>query len=285
MAIIQSDHNDNIAQSESFKSNIKITGKTPAADNTKDVEIILPLKYLSNFWATLKIPLINCGVNFILPWSSDCVISSANGERKFKMTDTKLYVPVVTLSNQDSAKLLQQLKSGFRRTINWNKYQSDSKTYTQIRYLNHLVNPSFQEVNRFFVLSFENEDDRTSHSTYYLPEVEIKDYNVIIDGKSFIDQPINNHLKTYTNIRKIATSKGDDYMTGCLLDYSYFEENYKMIAINLSKQQVFDADPRAIQQISFKENLDRAGKKTVFFSIEEVKETVLDFSQATVKVL
>ena len=285
MAIIQSDHNDNIAQSESFKSKIKITGKTPAADNTKDVEIILPLKYLSNFWATLKRPLINCGVNFILPWSSDCVISSANGKRKFKMTDTKLYVPVVTLSNQDNAKLLQQLKSGFRRTINWNKYQSDSKTYTQIRYLNHLVNPSCQGVNRFFVLSFENEDDRTSHSTYYLPEVEIKDYNVIIDGKNFIDQPRNSHLKTYTNIRKVATSKGDDYMTGCLLDYSYFEENYKMIAINLSKQQVFDADPRAIQQINFKENLDRAGKTTVFFSIEEAKETVLDFSQATVKVL
>ena len=274
MAILQSDHNDNIAQSESFKSKIKIMGKTPAADNTKDVEIIVPLKYLSNFWRTLKITLINGEVNLILTWSSNCVISSANGETKFKMTDTKLYVSVVTLSNQDSAKLLQQLKSDFRKTINWNKYQSDPKTYTQIRYLNHLVNSSFQGVNRFFVLSFENEDDRISHSPYYLPEVEIKDYNVIIDGKNFFDQPINSHLKTYKNIRKIATTKGDDYMTGCLLDYSYFEENYKMIAINLSKQQVFDADPRAIQQINFKANLDRVGETTMFFIIEEAKETL-----------
>ena len=100
-----------------------------------------------------------------MTWSSICVISSATGETKFKITDTKLYVPVVTLSTQDNAKLLQQLKSGFRRTINWNKYQSDPKTYAQNRYLNHLVNPSFQGVNRLFVLSFENEGDRTSHST------------------------------------------------------------------------------------------------------------------------
>ena len=141
-------------------------------------------------------PLINCEVNLILTWSKDCVISSATGETKFKITETKLYVPVVTLSTQDNAKLLQQLKSGFKRTINWNKYQSSIKTYAQNRYLNHLVNPSFQGVNRLFVLSFENENDRTSHSNYYLPKVEIKDYNVMIDGKNFFDQPINSDLKT-----------------------------------------------------------------------------------------
>ena len=155
--------NDNITQSELFKYKIKVTGKTPAAGNTINVEIAVPLKYLSNFWRTLEIPLINCEVNLILTWSKDCVISSATGETKFKITETKLYVPVVTLSTQDNAKLLQQLKSGFKRTINWNKYQSDPKTYAQNRYLNHLVNPSFQGVNRLFVLSFENEDDRLSH--------------------------------------------------------------------------------------------------------------------------
>ena len=109
-------------------------------------------------------PLINCEVNLILTWSKDCVISSATGGTKFKITDTKLYVPVVPLSTQDNAKLLQQLKSGFKRIINWNKYQSDPKTYTKNRYLNHLVNPSFQGVNRPFVSDFENENDRTSHS-------------------------------------------------------------------------------------------------------------------------
>ena len=230
-------------------------------------------------------PLINCEVNLILTWSKDCVITNSEGETKFAITETKLYVPVVTLSTQDNAKLLQQLKSGFKRTINWNKYESNIKTFAQNRYLNHLINPSFQGVNRLFVLSFENEDDRTSHSTYYLPKVEIKDYNVMIDGRNFFDQPINSMTKTYENIRKIATGQGDDYTTGCLLDYSYFKDHYKMIAIDLSKQQSLDADPRAIQQIKFTANLDRDGNMTMFFIIEEAKETVLDFSQGTVKVL
>ena len=121
------DPNDNIVQSESFKSNIKITGKNPAGGNTKDVEIIVPLKYLSNFWRTLEMPLINCEVNLILTWSKDCVITNSTGAGKFKITETKLYVPVVTLSTQDNAKLLQQLKSDFKRTINWNKYESHIK--------------------------------------------------------------------------------------------------------------------------------------------------------------
>ena len=107
----------------------------------------------------------------------------------------------------------------------------------------------------------------------------------MICGKNIFDQPINSELKTYENVRKIATGIGDDYTTGCLLDYSYFKENYKMIAIDLSKQQVLDADPRAIQQINFTANLDRAGNTTMFFIIEEAKETVLDFSQGTAKVL
>ena len=157
------DPNNNIENSESFKYKIKITGKTPNNGNTKDVEIIVPLKYLSNFWRTLEMPLINCEVNLILTWSKDCVISSATGETKFKITETKLYVPVVTLSTQDNAKLLQQLKSGFKRTINWNKYESEIKTSARNRYLNHLINPRFQGVKRLFLLSFEKEDQRKKY--------------------------------------------------------------------------------------------------------------------------
>ena len=123
------------------------------------------------------------------------------------------------------------------------------------------------------------------HSTYYLPKVEINDYNVMIDGKNFFDQPIDSTAKTYENIRKIAKGHGDDYTTGCLLDSAYFKENYKMIAIDLSRQQELDADPRAIQQINFTANLDRAGNTTIFFIIEEAKETIFEFSQGTVKVL
>ena len=196
--------------------------------------------------------LINCEVN-LLTWSPTCVISSATGETKFKITETKLYVPVVTLSTQDNAKLLQQLKSGFKRTINWNKYELDIKKFVQNRYLNHLINPISQGVNRLFVLSFENEIGRTLHSNYYLPKVEIKDCNVMIDGRNFFDQPINSMTKACENIRKISTGQGDDYATGCLLDYSYFKGHYKMIAIDLSKQQALDADPRAIQQINLQQ--------------------------------
>ena len=186
MQYYKDDPNDNIENSESFKNKIKITGKTPNNGNTKDVEIIVPLKYLSNFWRTLEMPLINCEVNLILTWSKDCVITNSEGEAKFAITDKKLYVPVITLSTQDNAKLLQQLKSGFKRIINWNKYESSIKTYAQNRYLNDLINPSFQGLNRLFVLSFKNEDQRKSHSTYYLLKVEIKDYNVMIDDKNFL---------------------------------------------------------------------------------------------------
>ena len=106
----------------------------------------------------------------------------------------------------------------------------------------------------------------------------------MIDGRNIFDQPINSMNKTYENIRKTAAGQGDDHTSGCLLDYSYFKENYKMIIIDLSKQQALDADPRAIQQINFTAYLDRAGNTTILFITEEVKETVLDFSQRTVKV-
>ena len=107
----------------------------------------------------------------------------------------------------------------------------------------------------------------------------------MIDGKNVFDLPIISDIKRYENIRKIATGQGDDYTTGCLLDYSYFKENYKMIAIDLRKRQSLDADPRAIQENNFTVNLDRAGNTTIFFIIKETKETVLEFSQGTVKAL
>ena len=205
---------DDIEDSESFKSKIKITGKTPNNNNVKDVEIMVPLKYLSNFWRTLEMPLINCEVNLILKWSSTCVITNSDGAGTFAITDTKLYVPVVTLSTQENTKFLQQLKSGFKRVINWNKYLSKPELFAQNPNLNHLIEPSFQGVNRLFVLAFSNDDYRTSHDRYYLPNVEIKDCNMI-NGENFFDQPIKNNKVTYENIRKIATGQGDDYTTGC----------------------------------------------------------------------
>ena len=191
----------------------------------------------------------------------------------------------MTLSTQENTKLLQQLKSGFKRVINWNKYLSKPELLAQNPNLNHLVELSFQRLNRLFVLAFENDAQRTSHSGYYIPNVEIKDYNIMINGENFFDQPIKNNKVTYENIRKIATGQGDDYTTGCLLDYSYFMDTWKMIAVDLSKQQVLDAAPRAIQQINFTANLDRDGNTRIYFILEEAKETILEFSQGTVKVL
>ena len=256
---------------DSFNFKAKFTGQT-GDDGTKNVEIMVPLKYLSNFWRTLEMPLINCEVNLILTWSSTCILIATNPPNQnatFAITDTKLYVTVVTLSTQENTKFFQQLKSGFKRVINWNKYLSKPELLAQNPNLNHLVEPSFQGVNRLFVLALENDDDRTSSDEYYLPTVEIKDYNIMINGENVFD------------IRKIATGQGDDYTAGCLLEYSYFADTYKMIAVDLSKQQALDADPRAIQQINFTANLDRAGNTRVYFIL--LKQST--FSQGTVKVL
>ena len=278
-------NSENLTDSFNFKA--KITGQT-GNDGKKDVEIMVPLKYLSNFGRTLEMPLINCEVNLILTWSSTCVIVStgdANQAATFTITDTKLYVPVVTLSTQENTKFLQQLKSGFKIVINWNKYLSKPELLAQNPNLSHLIEPSFQGVNRLFVLAFENDNHRSSTRRYNIPTVEIKDYNIMISGENFFDQPIKNNKVTYEDIRKIATGQGDDYTTGCLLDYPYFADTYKMIAVDLSKQQALDTDPRAIQQINFTANLDRAGNTRVYFILEEAKETILDFSQGKVKVL
>ena len=119
---------------------------------------------------------------------------------------------------------------------------------------------------------------------YYLPNVELKDYNIVINRDNLFDQPVKDNKGTYENMRKIATGQGDVYTTGCLLDYSYFKDDYKMIAVDLSKQQALDPDPRKIQQINFTANLDRERNTRIFFILEDAKETNFDFSQGAVKV-
>ena len=221
---------------DSFNLKVKMTCQT--GDNgTKNVEVMFPLKYLSNFWRTLEMPLINCEITLLLTWSASCIIVStdvANQNATFAISDTKLYVPVVTLSQQDNEKLLKQLQSGFERVINWNKYLSKPESLPQNPNLNQLIEPSFQVINRLFVLAFGNDTQKTSSKCYYLPNVEIKNYNVMINGENFFDQSIKDNKVTYENIRKIATGKGDDYTAACLLDYPYFRDSYKMIAVDLN---------------------------------------------------
>ena len=199
----------------------------------------------------------------------------------FQITDTKLYVPVVTLSTEDD-NFLEQLKSGFKRTIKWNKYRSKMTNQTKTNHLNNLIDATFSEVNRLLVLSFENEEDRTSFSKYYVPKVEIKDFNVLIDGKSFFDVPVKNKEEAYEKIMSI--SKNNDYTTGNLLDYEYFSKHYKLIAIDLSKQiELENSDLK--QQINFTGRRRRNEEATMFFITEKSEETTFEFLQNAATVL
>ena len=160
---------------------------------------------MENYWNAL----INCEVELILTWSVSCVLIYTNVTNQvptFTITETNLYVPVVTLSTQDNAKVLPQLKSGFKRTIIWSKYLPKAELLARNANLNHLIEPNFQGVNRLFVLAFQDDAQRTSNKRFCIPNIEIKNYNVMTDGKNFFDQPIKDSKVTYENIRKIATS-------------------------------------------------------------------------------
>ena len=253
----------------------------------------MPLKHLSNFWRTLNIPLIHCEINLILTWSENCLLTQSKATRDadpdadpavaaienpanatFKITDTKLPLSFVTLSTENDRKLLEQLRAGFKRTIKWNKYRSETTNQTENNNLNYFIDPTFTKVNRLFVLSFENENDRTSFSKYYVPNVQIEDFNVLIGGKSFFDMPIKNGEETYEQI--IEMGRNNDYTTGNLLDYEYFSKLYKIIAIDLSKK-VESENLDLKQQINFFGRLTRNEGATMFSIIEKSVEATLDF--------
>ena len=177
----------------------------------------------------------------------------------FQITSTKLYVPIVTLSTKDNVNLTKQLNEGFKRSVYWNEYKSklETKEANDQTLTRFPLDASFQGVNRLFVLAFDNTNNganriqRDSHRKYFLPRVGITNYNVLIDGRNFYDQPINDQIRKYDEITKIATRQGVDYTAGCLTDYQYFKNHYKLIAVDLSKQKELDPNPRTIQQIEF----------------------------------
>ena len=186
-------------------------------------------------------------MSLILTWSRKYAITSmerrvtTNTRRDtsptnaiFQITGTKLYVQVVTLSTENDKRLLEKLRTGFKRTIKWNKYRSEMTNQTKNNNLNYLIDPTFTKVNRLFVLLFENENDRTPFSRYYVPNVQIKGFNVLIDVKRFFEMPIKNGEETYKQIIEMGTT--NDYTTDNLLDYEYFSKHYKLFAIDLSKK-------------------------------------------------
>ena len=255
-------------------------------NGTQEIELAIPLKYLGNFCRALNIPLISCEVSLELKWDKNCVITrleqrdigggdNAPTGATLAINDCKLYVPVVTLSKDDEIKLLTNLKSGFKREIIWNKYRSQMTTEAINNNLNILIGPTFTNVNRLFVLAYQTADDRQSYSQFYLPKVMAKDYNVIIDELAFFDLPIKTEEETYEKI--IDIGRNNEYTTGNLLDYGYFKKYYKLIAIDLSKQQVLQENEDLIQQINFIGRLTEAGN--VFIIIEKKENTILEFSQ------
>ena len=294
--------NIKVVNSESFKYKNKITGNTYNVDADDDdydvnkngkqeIELAIPLKYLGNFWRALNIPLISDEVSLELKWNKNCVITSLEKREvdagppvvrdnsptgaTLAINDCKLYIPVVTLSKDDEIKLLTNLKSRFKREIIWNKYRSQMTTEAINNNLNILIDPTFTNVNRLFVLAYQNVDDRQSYDEFYLPKVMIKGYNVIIDKLAFFDLPIKTEEEAYEKI--IDIGRNNEYTTGNLLDYVYFKKYYKLIAIDLSKQQVLQENEDLIQQINFIGKLEEADN--VFIIIEKKESTVLEFSQ------
>ena len=314
-----SDDNDNdnfgnikVVNSKAFKYKNKIIGNTYNVDSTivpavggarvanphydannsgkKSIELAIPLKYLGNFWRALNIPLISCEVSLELKWNKNCIISSIQREinldggnteastgASLTINDCKLCIPVVTLSKDDEIKLLTNLKSGFTRQIIWNKYRSRVSTEGTNNNLNILIDPTFTNVNRLFILAYQTADDRQSFYQFYLPKLMVKDFNVIIDKLAFFDLPI----KTEEAYEKIVDiSKNNEYTTGNLLDYDYFKKYYKLIAIDLSKQQVLQKNEDLIQQINFIGRLEEAANVFIIIDFR-----ILEFSQNFANVL
>ena len=238
-----------ILNSESFdyKANFLENGVTHKNLTKNDVKIVVLLKYLSNLWISLNIPLINYEVKLILTWFKNYVLISKSArdadygadpivyeidnpeDATFQITDTQLYVPVVTLSKEKDIKLLEQLQSGFKRTIKWNTYRSQMTFQPQNNNLNFLIDPTFTNINRLFVLPFSRNnttDSRCSYSNYYVPKVEINDFNVLIDGKNLFALPVKNEEEAYEKI--IEMSNNNVYATGNLLDFGYFQKKLQI---------------------------------------------------------
>ena len=277
-----------VDSSDSFKYKIKLLGNvTEVAGNAGgirrlNVKVVVPLKYLSNFFRSLEMPLINCKIKLNLTWKKESVLSTVAGEVVFIINDTKLDVP-----KEDNKDFIEQQNKAFQRSIYWNEYKTKELTEDAdanvFKYIN--LDPSFQGVNRLFVMAYNRVDGqptRNGQRKHYLPRIGLNKYNVIIDGRNLYDNPIENDIEKYRELKKVMIGKGEDYTTGSLLDYNYLDKHYKLVAVDLSKQKEFDADPRAIQQIEFKYMLRT--NSTIYWVLEKSKETILEFSKGTVKV-
>ena len=279
-----------VDNSNSFKYKVSLLGNPVVTDNIakRSVKVVEPLKYLSNFFRSLEMPLINCKIKLNLTWKKECALSTDAGNAVFIVNDTKMYVPVVTLSKEDNKDFIEQQNKGFQRSIYWNEYKTkeinENPDANVFKYIN--LDPSFQGVNRLFVTAYNRLDgqpNRDDQRKYYLPRIDLNKCNVIIDGKNFYDNPIESDTEKYRELKKVMIGKGEDYTTRSLLDFNYFKKHYKLVAVDLSKQKELDADPRAIQQIEFKYMLETNSITQKFKVLEKSKETILKFTKELLK--
>ena len=191
------------------------------------------------------------------------------------------------MSKEDNKDFIEQQNKGFQLSIYWNEYKtkemSENGDDNAVKYIS--LDPSFQGVNRLFLMAYSreaNQPTKNGQQKYYLPRIDLKIYNVIIDGRNFYDNPIESDIEKYRELKKVMIGKGEDYTTGSLLDFNYFLKHYKLVTIDLSKQKELHADPRAIQQIEFKYMLGT--DSTIYWVLEKSKETILEFYKGTVQV-
>ena len=221
----------------------------------KNIKIVVALKSVSKFFRSLELPLIKIKLYMELNWTKYSVLCSVNQNSIFQITKGELYIPVVTLNTEKNNKLSELLSEGFERTVIWNEYKSKIEGVTIPANENNFkrtnLDTPFQCVSRLLVAAYKTGDKRrnTNHEhsrrRYYLPRAEIKDYNVLIDGRNFYDQNVNSSTARYNELLKMTTGRSEDYSTECLLDYDYYYiKEFNIVGIDLSHQAVLDSDPK-----------------------------------------
>ena len=262
----------------------------------KNIKITVPLKYISNFFKLLELPLINTKLYMELNWTKYSVLSSINQHSIFQITKGELYIPVVTLNTENNKKSSRLLSERFERTVVWNEYKSKIERISipanDNSFRRTTLDTSFRGVNKLLAAAYKTNhiarnSDNNSKTRYYLPRAEIKDYNVLGDGRNFYDQNVTSSIVRYNELLKMTTGRSEDYSTGCLLDYDHYLKEFNITAIDLSHQAVLHSDPKVNQQIEFVYKLPSGAAAIncdLLTVLEKEKQTVLKFSEGTVKV-
>ena len=277
--------------SSSFKYKIKLLGNvTEVAGNAAgvrrlNVKIVVPLKYLSNLFRSLEMPLINCKIKLIQHGKKNVYYQLVLVKQYLLLMIQNCTFQLLLCQKKIIKILLSNKIKDFKDRFIGNKTKeiNEDADANVFKYIN--LDPFFQGVNRLFVMAYNRANGqpiRNGQQKYYLPRIDLEKYNVIIDGRNFYDNPIESDIEKYTELKKVMIGKGEDYTAGSLLDFNYFDKHYKLEAVDLSKQKELDADPRAIQQIEFKYMLGT--NSTIYWVLEISKETILEFYKGTVKV-